>query len=68
MSNLNLEYEIDETEHNSFIRGRVGRIKVKDKKVAFIGEINPAVIKNYDLDMPVAALELNLTELFSLLK
>jgi len=68
MSNLNLEYEIDEAEHNSFIKGRTGRIKIKDKKIAFIGEINPAVIKNYDLDMPVAALELNLTELFEFLK
>jgi len=65
---LNVRYEIEETEHPSFIPGRVARIKINNKKIAYIGEISPKVIVNWDLDVPVTALELNLTELFETIK
>ncbi len=65
---LDLNYEIENAEHSSFIKGRVGRVVVDGKKMAYIGEISPEVITNWELDMPVAALELNLTELYELLK
>jgi len=64
---LNLGYQIEETQHPSFIEGRVGRISVKDKKLAYIGELSPEVLSNWGLTMPIAALEINLTELFQLL-
>jgi len=64
---LDLEYKIEETEHSSFIPGRVGRVIVKNKKVAYIGEIAPGVLKNWELEMPVAGFELNLSELYSLI-
>lgn len=67
MDLLGLKYSIEEVEHGSFIPGRVGRISVKGKKVAYIGEIHPKVLENFDIDMPVAGFELNLTELFNLL-
>lgn len=63
-----LHYDIEEAEHGSFIDGRVGRAIVKGKKVAYLGEISPQVLSNWGLEMPVAALELNLTELFELWK
>ncbi len=63
---LNFKYNIKETEHNSFIDGRVGRVSIRDVDIAYIGEINPAVLDNFELDMPVVALEINLTELFRL--
>jgi len=65
---LGLEYKTEDTEHSSFIKGRVGRVIVNGKKLAYIGEISPEVITNWELEMPVAALELNLTELFELIK
>jgi len=65
---LGLEYKTEDTEHTSFIKGRVGRIIVDDKKLAYIGEISPEVITNWELEMPVAALELNLSELFKFIK
>ena len=65
---LDLKHEITETEHSSFITGRVGRVIVKEKKVAYIGEISPEVIKNWDLEMPVTAFELNLSALFEVMK
>ncbi len=64
---LKLKYDIQETEHESFIPGRVGRILVNGKKVAYIGEIHPSVLSNFGIDMPVAGFELNLSELFNLI-
>ena len=61
---LDIKYDIEDTEHSSFIPGRVARIIAKNKKIAYIGEIHPAVIENWGLEFPVTAFELNLTELF----
>lgn len=65
---LGVHYDIEETEHNSFIEGRAGRAIVKGKKVAYLGEAHPVVLTAWGLELPVAALELNLTELFELLQ
>lgn len=67
LRSLDLKYEIIEADHDSFIRGRVGRVIVKGKKIAYIGEISPGVIKNWDLEMPITAFELNLTELYDIM-
>jgi phenylalanyl-tRNA synthetase beta chain len=64
---LNITYSIEELDHKSFIEGRVGKIFVKNKEVGFIGEVNPKVIHNFNLEMPVIAFELNLSELFELI-
>ncbi len=65
---LGLHYDIEEAEHSSFIEGRTGRAIVKGKKVAYLGEISPVVLENWNLEMPVAALELNLSELFEVME
>jgi phenylalanyl-tRNA synthetase beta chain len=65
---IDCPFEIIETEHDSFIPGRVARVIVNNKKVAYIGEISPIVLENFSLEMPVCAFELNLTELFEILK
>jgi len=65
---LNLKYEIIETEHNSFIAGRVGRVIVNGKKLAYIGEVNPNVITNWELEMPITTFEMNLTELYEIIE
>jgi len=67
MKCIGLHYDIEESEHGSFIDGRCARAIVKGKKVAYLGEINPKVLENWGLEMPVAALELNLTELFEMI-
>jgi len=58
---LGKSYEIKETEHTSFIEGRVGRVSVNGKDVAYIGEIHPSVLRNFGLEMPVSVFELNLS-------
>ncbi len=65
---LGLEYSIEECSHDSYIPGRVGRVIVKGKPVAYIGEISPEVLSNFSLEVPVSTFELNLTDLFKLIK
>lgn len=69
ISALDLTYEIEEEEksHPSFIEGRVGRVVVDGKKIAYIGEIHPQVLQNWNLEMPVSGFEINITELFSII-
>jgi len=61
---LNIKYDLTDTEHGSFIKGRCGRVVINNLKVAFIGEMHPQVLANWTIDMPVAVLEFNVTELF----
>ncbi len=68
LSSLNLEYEIEESSHPSFIEGRVGNIMINKENVGLLGELSPLVIKNWDLEMPVSALELNISNILSFLK
>ena len=53
-----------EFKHNSFIEGRVAKIEYilnGKKREGIIGEISPEVLKNFNLEMPVAVFELDLT-------
>lgn len=65
MRQLGVEFEIKEVELPSFIPGRCAAVFVGKKNVGFFGEISPAVLSNWELEMPVVAVELNLSELFS---
>ncbi|MBW2996818.1 phenylalanine--tRNA ligase subunit beta, partial [Candidatus Woesearchaeota archaeon] len=68
MSALGIEYDSKEAEHPSFIPGRVARISVAEESVAYIGELHPQILSEWDLEMPVACFELNITEVFKALK
>jgi phenylalanyl-tRNA synthetase beta chain len=68
MGYVDVKYEIREAEHDSFIPGRVGRVFVNDKSVAYIGEVHPQVLENFGLENPVACFELNLTDLLAMMK
>jgi phenylalanyl-tRNA synthetase beta chain len=58
---LELDISVAETSHGSFIPGRVGAVLLKDEEIGVIGEISPEVLRNLQLDLPVAALELDLS-------
>ena len=64
---LSLSYNLNDVKHGSFIEGRTGEIICNGKKLGYIGEINPRVITNFNLEMPVSGFEINLNELFELL-
>jgi len=62
--NLGVEWQIEETDHPSFIGGRVGKVKVGNVDVGFVGEINPLVLEAWKLENPVAAFEINIQKIF----
>lgn len=65
---LGIDYEALETEHTSFISGRAARIVAGNEKLAYLGEVSPAVLLNWGIDMPIASFELNLTVLHKLIR
>jgi len=66
-SNIDVTYTLKETTEKSFMEGRTGEIIVKGKVIGTIGEINPEVLSNFQLEYPVAALELNIDSLIELI-
>ncbi len=66
--NLKIEYKIEETEHDSFITGRVAKIMINNRNIGYLGEIHPLVLNNFNLELPVCALEINLSELYEFMK
>ncbi|WP_455367744.1 phenylalanine--tRNA ligase subunit beta [[Eubacterium] cellulosolvens] len=65
MLNVGLSYKIAVVNHDSFIEGRVGRVIIEGGDAGVIGEIHPQVLENWKVEMPTAALELNLTKIFT---
>jgi phenylalanyl-tRNA synthetase beta chain len=66
MTNLNLKFTLQPTINQTFLEGRVGSILIDRQEVGIIGEIHPQVLQNWKLENPVAALELDLEELFKM--
>jgi phenylalanyl-tRNA synthetase beta chain len=64
MTNLGLNFTVKPIEHSTFLPGRVGSIQIGDKEVGIIGEVHPQVIENWNIQNPVAAMELELDRLF----
>ncbi|MCG3217539.1 MAG: phenylalanine--tRNA ligase subunit beta [Candidatus Heimdallarchaeota archaeon] len=56
-----LSYELEETVAKEFIEGRTAKIIIAGKEVGMIGEINPAILEKWQIDMPTAALEVDLS-------
>ncbi|MBU5678520.1 MAG: phenylalanine--tRNA ligase subunit beta [Candidatus Aenigmarchaeota archaeon] len=66
LRNLKLKYELIPTINESFIEGRVAKIVVEKKEVGIIGELNPYVLEKWNIVFPVAAFEINVNEILSL--
>lgn len=60
LENLGQNCEAEGLEHGSFISGRCASLKG-----GFFGEIHPAVLDNFSLEVPATAFELDLKTLFS---
>ena len=69
ISNLGLEMIIEDMDHPSFIQGRCALLKGVKKGTGelclegFFGEMNPEVIRNFELEYPVIALEVEFKSL-----
>ncbi len=67
MENMGIKYELKETKDPTFIEGRVANIFVKDTLVGIVGEIHPIVLENWNMNMPVSGLEMDLDKIRSIL-
>ncbi|HII71831.1 TPA: phenylalanine--tRNA ligase subunit beta [Candidatus Woesearchaeota archaeon] len=68
MDALDLEVRFEPADHPSFIPGRCARAFINEKSIAYIGELSPDVLDSWELKMPVSGFELNITDVFGLLK
>jgi len=57
---LDLPFTVRESEDTAFIDGRRGDVVVGGKQAGVFGEIHPAVLNSFEIEHPVAALELDL--------
>ncbi len=57
---LSAEYALEEAEDPRFIPGRTARISCEGGIVGIIGELHPAVLTNWGIEMPAAACEIDL--------
>ncbi|MDY6761850.1 MAG: phenylalanine--tRNA ligase subunit beta [Candidatus Nanohaloarchaea archaeon] len=60
---LGIDLSVEETEHGSFADGRCGRIVVDGDDAGVIGEVSDTVRSNWEVDMPVAAFEVDVETL-----
>ena len=63
-----VSFEMKEGNHSAMVEGRTGIITIRDEPVGILGEIHPAVLENFSLDVPVGYLELDLNVFQRLLK
>ena len=64
LENLELEAETEAGGWDCFIDGRRYVAKIGDDTLCWAGEIKPEVLDNWDIEMPVAALEMDIDVLF----
>lgn len=60
---LGADWQLAEAEHPSFIPGRVARILVSGKPLGWLGELHPEVLTRWEIGVPAAAFELDLSAL-----
>ncbi len=60
LGSLGIQFTIQPVQHPAFMKGRVGEISVNQRVVGIMGEISPAVLSKLGIEMPAAALELDL--------
>ncbi|MBU1136484.1 MAG: phenylalanine--tRNA ligase subunit beta [Nanoarchaeota archaeon] len=60
---LSIKLEIQESENESFIPGRIGKIIFNGKDIGTIGEIKPSLLKSAHLKMPLSLMEIELDDI-----
>lgn len=60
---VGIGYRLEESHDSAFVEGRQAFILINKKPAGILGEINPQVLENWGIDMPVAALEIDVTRI-----
>ncbi len=63
-----INFVLKDCNHKFMIEGRQADIFVYDEHIGFIGELNPLVLNNFGILVPVSVLEINTEKLMDLLK
>jgi phenylalanyl-tRNA synthetase beta chain len=64
MRELDVKWDVKESDDEAFIEGRRGDIFINGRKVGVFGEIHPEVLENFQLGYPVVAFELDVSSIF----
>jgi phenylalanyl-tRNA synthetase beta chain len=54
---LDIKYNLVESEHPAFVIGRCASVECKGKKIGFFGELHPRTITEFYLEYPIIAFE-----------
>lgn len=65
---LGLDYEIKENEEDIMVNGRCASIIIGKDKIGSFGEINPETLRNWNIKMPVALIEISMDKLLENVK
>lgn len=68
LSSFGLQYSVKEEEYPYFIEGRSCALDIEGAYIGKMGELNPEVLYNFKLEMPVSAFEIDLSAIFDLFK
>ncbi|NOR85143.1 phenylalanine--tRNA ligase subunit beta [archaeon] len=63
LKSLDVKFSLKKAKHSSYIDGRIAEIKINGKNAGYVGEINPQVLNNWNLEIPVLAYEIDLSNL-----
>ncbi len=63
LSGLGHKIVLKKTSHPSFISGRAAEVFIGNKLVGIVGEVNPQVLNNWNLEKPVVGFELDVEKL-----
>lgn len=66
--NIGVTPDLVIAQHPTFIEGRVGSLQSDETRIGILGEIHPQILEVWGIETPVTGLELNLTQLQTLLQ
>ncbi len=61
---LNIQYSLKESYNKNLIEGRTASIIINNKPIGYLGDVHPKTLKDWNIKMPVAVLEISLDEIF----
>ncbi len=68
LDHLGVEYSFAPKDYPWYISGRAAEIVVHGRAVGHLGEVHPAVLEAFGMEMPVVAFELSLTRILEVLR
>jgi len=68
LSSFGLQYSVKEEDYPYFIQGRSCTLEIDGAYIGKMGELNPEVLYNFKLEMPVSAFEIDISAIFDLFR